>query len=108
MNSQPLAIETVPGDDRYVLESGRQSLEIYPILNSPHGDTLLMVYFPRERLLVEADVFSPGSPAAPFAANLLENIEENNLRVNRVVPIHGDVVDFSELEETVKAESSSQ
>ena len=67
-----------------------------------------MVYFPRERLLVEADVFSPGSPAAPFAANLLENIEENNLRVNRVVPIHGDVVDFSELEETVKAESSSQ
>ena len=86
MNPQPLAIETVPGDDRYVLEAGRQSLEIYPILNSPHADTLLMVYLPRERLLVEADVFSPGSREVPFAANLLENIEKGSLRVDRVVP----------------------
>ena len=106
MNPQPLAIETVPGDDRYVLEAGRQSLEIYPILNSPHADTLLMVYLPRERLLVEADVFSPGSREVPFAANLLENIEKGSLRVDRVVPIHGSVVPFSELEEVVTAPPS--
>jgi glyoxylase-like metal-dependent hydrolase (beta-lactamase superfamily II) len=107
-NPQPLAIETVPGDDRYVLEAGRQSLEIYPILNSPHADTLLMVYLPRERLLVEADVFSPGAREAPFAANLLENIEQGSLRVDRVVPIHGSVVPFSELEEVVMAGRPSQ
>ena len=56
-----------------------------------------MAYFPRERLIVEADVFSPGGTYSPYAANLLANIKKRNLRVDRIVPIHGQIGPFSDL-----------
>lgn len=52
-----------------VLKDATRTVHVYHIEGSPHADTLLMAYFPRERLLVEADVFTSGAAAAPFAAN---------------------------------------
>ena len=107
-NPQPLVIETVPGSDRYVLDDGERSLEIYPILDDLHSDSFLMVYLPSDRLLVEADSFVPGASAAPFAANLLKNIEARQLRVDRVLAIHGGIVPFSELQEAAMPASGSR
>ena len=39
----------------------------------------------------------------PYAANLLENIKKHNLRVDRIVPIHGTIAPFSELDENAAA-----
>jgi hypothetical protein len=64
---------------------------------------MLMVYLPKERLLVEADAYQPpplaGAPPRlhPFAANLLENIRARGLRVDRILPIHGRIVRFADL-----------
>jgi hypothetical protein len=33
----------------------------------------------------------------PYAANLLENIQKRNLRVDRIVPLHGTITPFAEL-----------
>ena len=98
-NPQPLKIETV--DERLAMKDGGMTVELYPIKGSAHADTLVMAYFPRERLLVEADVFSPGGAVAPYAANLLDNIKKLNLRVERIVPIHGTITPFAELVKTV-------
>ena len=107
-NPQPLVIETVPGSDRYVLDDGERSLEIYPILDDLHSDSFLMVYLPGDRLLVEADAFVPGARVAPFAANLLKNIEARELRVDRVLALHGGIVPFSELQEAAMPASGSR
>ena len=107
-NPQPLAIETIPYDGDYVLDDGRRTMEIYPILDNPHSRTLLMVYLPRERLLVEADAYSPAASEAPFAANLLENIEDRGLRVDRVVPIHGGVVPFEDFRQAATRVNPSE
>jgi hypothetical protein len=62
-----------------------------------------MVYFPHEKLLVEADAYQPpplvGTPPRmhPFAANLLDNIRTRGLRVDRLLPIHGRSVPFADL-----------
>jgi len=100
-NAKPITIETV--DDQLILKDATMTVELYPITGNPHADTLLMAYFPRERLLVEADVFSPGGAVSPYAANLLENIKKRNLRVDRIVPIHGKIAPFAELTKTVAA-----
>jgi glyoxylase-like metal-dependent hydrolase (beta-lactamase superfamily II) len=98
---KPLSLETVTG--RKVLTDGRRSVEIYPIDGSGHSATMLMVYFPAERLLAEADAYQPpplagAAPVAhPFAANLLDNIRKRGLRVDRLLPIHGRVVPFADL-----------
>jgi hypothetical protein len=65
-----------------------------------------MAYLPRERILVEADAFSPGAAVQPYAANLLENIEKHKLRVDRVVPLHGTIAPFSELAKTQAAKTN--
>ena len=36
----------------------------------------------------------------PYAANLLENITKRNLRVDRIVPLHGTIAPFSDLVKT--------
>ena len=70
-----------------------------------HCADMLMVHLSRERLLIEADVFSPGSPIAPFAPNLLKNVNDLEWEVDRIVPLHGDVVELAALEEVVAAEA---
>jgi len=68
---------------------------------------MLMAYLPKERILVEADAFTPGAAVQPYAANLLDNITKRNLRVERIVPLHGTVAPFSELAKTqVRATSN--
>ena len=41
-------------------------VELYHITGSPHSKSMLMVYLPKEKMLIEADLYSP--PAAPPAA----------------------------------------
>ena len=107
-NPQPLNIETVVGDDVYELSSGRRTLQISRIVGDRHSDGIVMAYLPaaRERILFEVDAFSPGASAAPFAAALLENIEEKRLRINTIVPLHGPgTVTLDDLEEAVEREA---
>ncbi len=99
-NPQPLTLETV--EDELTHEDDSMTVHLYHVAGNPHSDTLLMAYFPRERILVEADAFSPGRDYQPFAAQLLENIEERGLRVDRIVPIHGGVVPYDDLVNAVR------
>ena len=98
-NQKPVNVEGVNGER--VLMDRTMTVNLYAIEGSPHSDTMLVAYFPRERLLVEADVFTPGAAVAPYAPNLLQNIRKRNLRIDRIVPLHGKVVPFAELVKVV-------
>ena len=101
-NPQPLTIETVTGDEAYVLSDGRRTLQIYHIADDLHCDGILMAYLPQERILIEADAYSPISREAPFAEVLLRNIEDRGLRVSTILPIHGGVSTLEDLESAVR------
>src|SRR5439155_16968905 len=79
-NRRPLKIEAV--DEERTLEDGTTTMTLYHVAGSPHGDTLLMAYLPKERILVEADVFSPQAAVHPYVANLIENIKSQGLAVD--------------------------
>jgi glyoxylase-like metal-dependent hydrolase (beta-lactamase superfamily II) len=100
-NAKPPTIEAVEGER--TISDGTMTVNLFAVEGSAHADSMLMAYFPRERLLVEADVFTPGAPVHPYAANLLENIRKHNLRVDRIVPLHGTVAPFAELEKAALA-----
>jgi glyoxylase-like metal-dependent hydrolase (beta-lactamase superfamily II) len=99
-NPKPLNLQTV--DQELALKDATMTVVLYPITGNPHSDTLLMAYFPRERLLVEADVYNPGAAAIPYAPNLLENITKRKLRVDRIMPIHGKIFPYGELVKAVQ------
>jgi len=90
--------------DKRVLTDGARSVEIHHMAGNTHADGMLMVYLPKERLLIEADAFTPGPPNAPVPAiinplsvNLADNIARLNLGVDRVLPLHGRIVPLAEL-----------
>jgi len=96
------AIESVNG--KRVLTDGVRTLEISEIQNSVHAQGFLMVYLPKEKILVEADAYTPGAanvPAAPQVLgnnlNLVQNIEQNKLDVDKILPLHGRMVATSDL-----------
>jgi len=100
---------TVEGmQDKRVLSDGTHIVELYLIKGTPHGDGLIMAYLPKEKLLVEADVFTPAPPNAtppaqpnPAQVNLYDNIERLNLAVDQILPIHGRKVPFAELQKSI-------
>ena len=94
-NVSRLNLTTVDGEMEF--KDAMHAVMLYHVAGNPHSDTMLMAYIPRDRLLVEVDAFSPGSPVQPYAANLLENIQKRNLRVDKIVPLHGAIAPFAEL-----------
>jgi hypothetical protein len=82
------------------------SVMLYHVAGNPHSDTMLMAYIPRDRILIEVDAFSPGAAVNPYAANLLENIRQRNLRVERIISLHGAIAPFAELVKVVGAKTN--
>jgi glyoxylase-like metal-dependent hydrolase (beta-lactamase superfamily II) len=83
---------------------GDRVAEVYYIEGSVHAQGFLMVYLPKEKILIEADAFTPGAPNTPPPAvpnalhvNLVQNIERLKLDVAQILPLHGRMVPLSEL-----------
>jgi len=90
--------------DNMVLTDGTRSVELYQVVGSPHHDGIIMAYLRKEKLLIEADVFTPGPAGAeppkvpsPAAVNLEANVRRLNLDVDRILPIHGRIVPYGDL-----------
>jgi hypothetical protein len=84
------------------------TMELHLIQDNPHNTGIIMAWLPKEKLLVEVDAYTPLPPNAappttpnPNMVNLYENIQRLNLDVNRIVPLHGRVVDLAELKRTI-------
>ena len=92
-NPKPAMIEGVSGER--VLTDGTMTVNLYPV-TGPHSDTMLMAYFPRERMLVEADVYNPGGAVQMFAGQFLEQVKKRNLRIDRIVPLHAKVGTYAQ------------
>ena len=100
-SSRGIRIERV--DDARTLKDAAMEMTLYHLAGSTHGDGILAVYFPRERLYAEADVWNPGAQLQPHVRSLMEDIERRRLQIDRIVPLHGQQVrPFAELQEAVK------
>ena len=95
--------------DKKVFSDGTHVIETHLVKGSTHNQFMLMVYLPKQKVLLEADEFNvPGQVAtAPpavingYQTNLLANIERLKLDVERIIPVHlpgdGRKVALSEL-----------
>jgi glyoxylase-like metal-dependent hydrolase (beta-lactamase superfamily II) len=90
--------------DKRVFTDGARTVEIYQIAGNMHHDGLMMVYLPKEKLLSQADAFTPAAPNAsyptppnPFTLSLADNITRLGLSVDRHLPLHGRMVPQAEL-----------
>lgn len=90
--------------DKLVVSDGKRTVELHQIKDNDHADTFLMAWLPAEKLLIEADLFTPGAPNAPAPAqpnayhvSLIQNIDRLGMKPERILPLHGRVVPYAEL-----------
>ena len=98
------AVELVSDD--YTLTDGERVMNIHAVQDLGHAGTMLIVHLPAERILINADLYSPALPSAdrPTANDsmraLAANIERLGLDVARHVGVHGLVgshIDFTRI-----------
>ena len=105
--------------EKKVLTDGTHVVELHHLQNFGHHDGMLIVYFPKEKVVLEADGYNPQattapppSPPSPFTVSLLDNIRRLKLVVQRIVPVHypadNRVVTMAELTRWVGRTPSTQ
>jgi len=89
---------------RRTLTDGTRTVDIHHITDNVHHAGIIMVHLPKEKLLVEADVYTPPAANAPPAAtvnptwvSLADNIKRLNLTVDNILPLHGRMVPIADL-----------
>jgi len=103
---RPARFESVA--DKWVMTDGSRVVEIHHIARNGHHEGMLMVYLPKEKLLSQADAFTPlaadapvPTPPNPATVNLADNITRLGLAVDRLLPLHGRLVPLVELHRTI-------
>jgi glyoxylase-like metal-dependent hydrolase (beta-lactamase superfamily II) len=98
-NPRPLRL--MPVSDRWVRADSTRPLEVIAV-PSDHSGSMLVVYLPNERILVQADLYNPPganavNPVFPFAKALVDQVQRRGLMVERVVGIHQRPVPWSDV-----------
>jgi len=90
----PLPLDTFP--DRYSISDGQRTVLVHHVQGLNHNENMLIVYLPQERIVINADLWSPPAQGAAPPANisqsaisLYNNIRRLKLDVAQHVPIHG-------------------
>jgi glyoxylase-like metal-dependent hydrolase (beta-lactamase superfamily II) len=86
------------------LTDGTRTVDIYQIGDNIHHGGIVMVHLPKEKFLIEADVYTPPAPNAPAPTSvnptwvsLADNIKRLNLTVDNILPLHGRMVPIADL-----------
>lgn len=91
-------------ETKRVIADGKQRLELYAFMGSPHVEPMVMAYVPGAKVLFQSDLWFPGTGGAgnPAAKQLYDSIKALKLDVKTNAGGHGGVGPFAELEKAVK------
>ena len=98
--SEGYIFETVR--EKYVLADDTRIVELHNVRGLAHAAGMLIAYFPKEKMVVQADLYNPQA-AAPNASNRTfhRNLQRLKLDVRTIVGIHGRPAPMSQFEQFV-------
>ena len=98
-NPKPLRIE--PVDDEMTLQDSSMEIRLYHVKNNPREGSNIFAYVPRDRMLVQADLYDSNWMRHPWGDNLPFNLGLHKLRVDRNVPVHGAIQAYADVLKTI-------
>lgn len=109
----PRPLETFT--ERYSISDGQRALMVYLVQGLNHNEAMAIAYLPQEKIVINADLWSPPQQGAAPPANigqsaiaLYNNIKRLKLDVAQHVPIHGRPGPHADFERMVGPAAASQ
>jgi hypothetical protein len=100
-SAKPLKLELV--DDTLTLKDATLEVQLYHLLDNPREGTNIYAYVPRDKMLVQADLYDSTWQRHPWGDNVLKNFEQRKLAIDKDVPVHGGHESFADMVKTIKA-----
>jgi glyoxylase-like metal-dependent hydrolase (beta-lactamase superfamily II) len=92
----PGSLELQTFTDNYTISDGNETIELYHVEGLNHSDNMAIVYLPKEKIVINADLYGPPAAGGNLpnvnanAVALFRNIKRLKLDVAQHVPIHGN------------------
>jgi hypothetical protein len=102
---QPLSFLAV--DEKLVMEDAMRRLEIYHVIGHPHMGNAVFAYLPQEQLLMEGDLSDVNWEWHWWAYALQANITHYDLEPERIVPVHGEILDTQQTLARIQQEAEA-
>jgi glyoxylase-like metal-dependent hydrolase (beta-lactamase superfamily II) len=93
LQRKPKALKIMPIGDTLEMKDGQMDIVIYHVRPSAvsHTTSEVMVWVPRDRLLLEGDQFDKGWTRHLWGENFIWNVEQlRKLNVDKILAVHGD------------------
>ena len=93
-NFQPLKF--IPVDDHLQLKDAKMTVDIYHVIANNHLADGVFAFIPEHKLYLEADVLTAAEELQWWGDSFLDNINHRKLDVQKIVPVHMDIMTFEE------------
>jgi glyoxylase-like metal-dependent hydrolase (beta-lactamase superfamily II) len=85
--------------DKLVLSDATRTVELHALKGNAHDEGMLVAFLPREKIVVEVDMYTPPAPGSPAPAAdapvnpntiaLIAGLEKLRLDFETILPLHG-------------------
>lgn len=89
-------------DDHLPMKDASMAIDVYRVVANSHMADGLMVYVPRDRLLVQGDLFDASWEVYWWGSSYMDNVRHRNIQVDRDVPVHGRVLPIAEVQQGIE------
>lgn len=101
----PMTLQLV--DDTLTLKDASLEVRLYHLLDNQREGTNLYAYVPRDRMLVQADLYDNTWVRHLWGQNVLTNLAQRKLTIDTHVPVHGARESFADMVKTIKAKGAA-
>ncbi len=91
-------------DDTMTLKDKSMEVQLYHLKDNPREGTNLFAYIPKDRILVQADLYDSTWTYHYWGENVITNIEQiRKLKVDKMVPVHGAIQPYAVMVKTIRS-----
>ena len=95
----PLTLTLV--DDHLKMRDGSMEIDIYRVVANSHMADGLFVHVPRERLVVQGDLFDVNWEIYWWGSSYADNVQHRKLQVERDLPVHGQILPYADVQQHI-------
>ena len=86
----------MPVDDHLRLADSTMTLDIYHVIQNNHMADSVFAYMPEHKIVIEADIATAAEDLQWWGDSWLDNIAYRKLQVEKIVPVHMNVMTYDE------------